>query len=304
MAPMLHVVTGAFSYTGKYIARRLLAAGHRVKTLTGHPGRDDPFGGRIAAMPYDFDRPDALAGSLEGVDTLYNTYWVRFARGDVTHERAVENTRTLFRAAGDAGVRRIVHISITSASSSSPLPYFHGKGVVEEALMSSRVSHAVLRPTIIFGREDILINNIAWALRRFPIFPMFGPGDYPVQPIYVEDLADIAVDAGARSEDMAVDAVGPDTLTFEGLVRLIAETIGRRARVLHLPPGLALWLSRIVGLAVGDVALTQDEVDGLMAGLLVSDKPPLGTTRLADWLAGNAALLGTRYASEVERHYR
>ena len=298
------VVTGAYSYTGKYIARRLLESGHRVKTLTGHPNRPDPFGGQVDAAPFNFDRPVELARSLEGADVLYNTYWVRFPKGELTHAKAVDNIKALIRAAEDAGVRRIVHVSITNATLDSPLTYFSGKAQVEEAIKNSSLSYAIIRPTVIFGPEDILVNNIAWFLRRFPVFTMIGSGDYLLQPVYVEDMAELVANAGQQSDNVALDAVGPDTFTFEEMVRLIGEKIGKKTRVVHMPPNLAFFLSKLVGLVVRDVTLTRDEVAGLMANLLISNDEPTGQTRLSDWLERNAAKLGTGYVSELERHYR
>jgi NADH dehydrogenase len=300
----LNVVTGALSYTGKYITRRLLSMGERVSTLTGHPNRQNPFGEQVSVSPFTFDDPAELTKSLRGATTLFNTYWVRFPRGQVTFDKAVENTRTLIRAAEEAGVRRIVHLSITNASEDSPLPYFRGKGLLENAVMRSRLSYALIRPTVIFGAEDVLINNIAWLLRRFPVFAVPGSGDYRVQPVFVEDVAEIAVNAAHQDEDVIVDAVGPDTYTFDELVRLIADKIRSKARIVHASPALALFFSRMAGYLVSDVMLTRDEVEGLMANLLVSDSPPTGQTRLGDWLNENAESVGARYASELGRHYR
>ena len=300
----MDVVTGAFGYTGRYITARLLACGKRVRTLTGHPARPNPFGGAVEVAPLDFGNPGQLTRSLRGAETLYNTYWIRFPHGAATYEKAVENSRMLFRAAREAGVRRLVHISITQASQDSPFAYFRGKGLVEEALRESGLSHAILRPTVVFGPEGILINNIAWLLRRFPVFAVPGRGDYRLQPVFVEDVAELAVAAGDSRDNLILDAVGPETFTFDELVRLVARAVGSRARLVHLPPGLALWLSRLVGLFVGDVVLTREEVDGLMANLLVSDAPPTGRTRLSNWLARNADQVGGRYASELDRHYR
>ena len=304
--PITHVVTGASGYTGRYIARRLVDGGARVRSLTGHVDRPSPLGDAVAAFPYRFDDLDEMSRSLEGADTLFNTYWIRFSRGDLTHEVAVRNSMALFDAAAKAGVRRIVHVSITNASVESPLPYFRGKALVERALKESGVSHAILRPTIIFGREDILLNNIAWALRRFPVHPIPGRGDYPVQPIYVEDLARLAVEAGAGGEDVEIDAVGPDVMTYKEMVGLVASKVGSAAKLVGVPAWLALALARIAGQVVGDVVLTREEVDGLTAGLLVSKSgaPPMGTTRLTDWLDDNADGLGAQYANELARHYR
>jgi NADH dehydrogenase len=125
-----------------------------------------------------------------------------------------------------------------------------------------------------------------------------------VQPVFVEDVAEIAVNAAHRNEDAIVDAVGPDTYTFDELVRLIADKIRSKARIVHLSPSLALLLSRMAGYLVNDVMLTHDEVEGLMANLLVSDGPPTGQTRLGDWLDENADSVGAKYACELSRHYR
>ena len=301
--PDTAVVTGAFSYTGRYVSQRLLDDGVRVKTLTGHPNRRDPFGGRVEAAPLDFSDPDGLYRSMQGAGVLYNTYWVRFERGRTTFDRAVENSSVLFEAAAKVGINRIVHISVSNASSGSRLPYFKGKGQVEESLKGLGVPYAIIRPTLTFGRGDLLLNNMAWALRRFPFFPICGNGNYPVQPIYAGDLADQAVSAASQTGNSVTDAAGPETLSFEALLRLIASSMGVPCRLVHTPPSLGLTLTRLVGLTMRDVVLTRDEVDGLMAGLLTSDAAPTGTTSLSSWLEDNASDLGRRYASELSRHF-
>ncbi len=299
-----HVVTGAFSYTGKYIARRLLAFGKAVRTLTGHPRNANGFAGPIDVRPLDFTRPAELAASLRGAATLYNTYWVRFDRGRVTYAQAVENTRILLRAAAEAGVRRVVHVSVTKPSADSPLPYFRGKAQVEEAVALSGLSYAILRPTLVFGKEDILVNNIAWLLRRFPAFAIPGKGDYRVQPVYVDDVADQAVRAARSQENYLADLAGPEVYTFREFVELIAETIGSRARLVSVSPRLAHLLTKPVGWCMRDVLLTREEVEGLMSNLLISSTPPNCLTRCSEWLRRNAELLGARYASELDRHFR
>jgi uncharacterized protein YbjT (DUF2867 family) len=301
MAANDYVVTGAFGYSGKYVTRRLLAAGHRVRTLTNSPRRPNPFGDAVPAHPYDFDRPDELERSLRGAQVLVNTYWVRFDHRDFTHAQAVSNTRRLFEAARGAGIRRIVHVSITNPSLDSPLPYFRGKAELESALRESGLSWAILRPTVLFGQEDILVNNIAWTLRRFPVFGVFGDGSYRLQPIYVDDLAALAVEAAASSENVVQDAIGPETFTYRELVSVVGNAIGRRRPVVGLPPGLALAFARLVGLFVDDVVVTPEEIAGLMQNLLVTASPAAGRTALSAWVREHAESLGRRYSSELAR---
>ena len=297
------VVTGASGYTGRYITRLLLSRGRRVKTLTGHPTRTNPFGDQIESAPFNFDRPDELARSLEGAGTVFNTYWIRFPYGGQTFDSAVENTRVMLAAATRAGVRKFVHISVTN-STTSPLPYFRGKAMVEAALKESALSYAIIRPALTFGVEDILLNNIAWLLRRFPFFAIPGRGDYRVQPIFAADLAEIAVHAARDDRRITLDAVGPEIFTFDELVRMLASAVHRKARIVHVDPRIALAMTQIVSRLVRDVMLTRDEIRGLMTNLLVTDSPPNASTRFSQWLATNADKIGIAYASELARHFR
>jgi NADH dehydrogenase len=297
----IHAVTGAFGYSGKYIAQRLLAEGRSVITLTNSTDRANTFGGRMPAYPFHFDQPDELARSLQEVEVLYNTYWVRFNHPLFRHADAVRNTLTLFDAARRAGVGRIVHVSITNPSEDSPLEYFSSKARLERALVESGLSYAILRPTVLFGKEDILINNIAWVLRHLPVFGVFGDGRYRLQPVYVDDLAALAVQWGRVQENAIVNAIGPETFTYRGLVETIGRLIGARRWVISVPPAVGYWVGRAIGALMGDVTITREEIAGLMANLLYVETPPTGTTRLTDWVKAHADALGRRYTSELAR---
>ena len=298
------VVTGAFSYTGRYVARRLIDQGVGVRTLSRHPDSRNAFDGQVQAAPLDFSDPEGLRRWMQGAGVFYNTYWIRFPQGQTTFDHAVENSRTLFRAAERAGVERIVHLSVSNASLESRLPYIRAKAQVEEILEGLAVPYAVIRPTLIFGAGDLLLNNMAWALRRFPLYPVFAEGDYLVQPVYAADVATQAVEAGSQHGSSTADAAGPETFSYEALIRLIASAVGVRARLVHVAPSVGLALTRLVGVMVRDVVLTRDEVDELMAGQFTSGAAPTGTTRLSDWLQDNSEDLGRTYESELRRNFR
>ena len=300
---VLHAVTGAFGYSGKYIARRLLAAGCRTITLTNSTDRANEFSDRLTAYPFNFDQPDKLVESLRGVAVLYNTYWVRFNHPTFTHADAVQNTLILFEAAQRAGVRRVVHVSITNPSEDSRLEYFRGKARLERALRESGLAYAILRPTVLFGKEDILINNIAWAIRHLPVMGVFGDGQYRVQPIHVDDLAALAVAQGQQADlpDAIINAIGPETYTYRDMVAEIAKHIGVQRPIVSVSPALGYLTGRILGALVDDVMITRDEIEGLMSDLLCVDAPPAGTTRLSEWLGHHAYTLGRRYTSELAR---
>jgi NADH dehydrogenase len=302
----LQIVTGAFSYTGRYIADRLLADGERVRTLSRRrPPAGHPLAGRVDVASLRLDDHELLVDSLRGASTLFNTYWIRFRRGDATFQQAIENSDRLFRAAVAAGVERIVHISVSNPSDDSPYAYFRGKAAVEQRLRALDVSSAVIRPTLVFGgREEILINNMSWCLRHLPLYLIPGDGRYRVQPVSVLDVAELAVAAGRSREVTTIDAAGPDVLSYRQLLELLRREIGGGARLVEVPAAIVPPLSRVVGLPLRDTLVTAEELGALMDELLVSRQPATAATRFESWLPQQGAWLGRRYANELARNWR
>jgi uncharacterized protein YbjT (DUF2867 family) len=298
------VITGAFSYTGAAIARSLLARGLTVRTLTNRTVPVSDPGAPIDAFPLQFDDPAALVSAMSGANIFVNTYWVRYPYVGVGFDRAVENIGVLLRAARDAGVRRIVHVSVSNPTLDSPLGYYAGKARAEALVRSLGLAYAIVRPTLVVGPHDILVNNIAWFLRHFPLFGMPGSGSYRLQPVMLEETGEIIADAALSGEDMTIDAAGPEIVTFEELVRAIGVAIGHRARIVHLPPALSLALLRGVGFMVGEVILSREELDGLVTELLVSHEPPRGKQSVLTWLSQHGSEVGVNYSSEFARHVR
>ena len=302
---MLYTVTGAAGYTGNHIAKILLDSGHQVQSLTGHPGRPNPFGRQIPMHPFNFNQPELLARNLTGTDTLFNTYWVRAPEFGQSHHQCVQDSQTLFEAAQQAGVRRIVHVSITGANTRSDLSYFQGKGRVEQALRElNHVSHTILRPTILYSLDDILLNNMAWTMRKFPVVLMPGNGQYTIQPTHVVDLARLAVSHSQEDDNVTIDAVGPEVFTYRELLETLCDATNSRCRLIPAPHRMVYLSGKILGKIVSDTTLvTREEIEGLTRSLLVSDStdPAPCPTILSEWLLENAALLGRHYASEQAR---
>ena len=299
----LDVVTGAFSYSGAAITRELLGRSHRVRTLTGHPDRA-PDGTDIEVRPLDFSDERKLSQSLAGAHTLYNTYWVRFSHGAINHDVAVANSKILFAAATRAGVQRIVHVSITHPDPASPDSYFRGKAQVERALAGSGVPYAIARPAVLFGGNGVLVNNIAWLLRRLPVFAIGGRGDYRLRPIHVDDLGRLCADLGTRPGNVVVDAVGPQSLTFRQLVEEIRDAVGRRCVIVPVPGALIPVLAAGLNVALRDTLLTADEYASMAAGRADSAAPATGQVKFTDWVHEHGDELGRSYANELDRHFR
>ena len=307
MSERVHVVTGAFGYSGRWISRELLSRGKKVRTLTNALGRDDPFQGMVEVMPIDFSNHDLLVSSLRGADVLYNTYWVRYKnlKDGYAHEIAVENTHKLILAAEEAGVNRIVHFSVAHPHKAPDWSYFRGKVEVEKLLIESSLSYAILRPTVFFGGErDVLINNMAWLIRKFPVFGIFGMGNYPIQPIHIEDVAKVAVEQGESNEDIVLDVAGPEIFTYREYVTLIAKSLGVRRLIIPVPPIVGWAVGKVVGAVLRDRVITRAEIKGLMRGLMATDAKPLGKIKFSEWVATNGEGLGAKYHNDLkERKY-
>ena len=304
----MHVVTGAFGYTGRWIAHHLLEKGVQVRTLTNAVGRDDPFDGRVEVHPLDFDDHAALIESLRGAEVLYNTYWVRYnhRRRNFEHGIAVENSKRLFKAAVEAGVERIIHFSVAHPHKAPDWTYFCGKVAVEKHLNDSEYCFAILRPTVLFGgHRNVLINNIAWMLRKFPIFGVFGMGNYPIQPVHVKDVARVAVEQGESRENVTIDVTGPETFRYKEYIGVMAKSMSLRRIILPMPPFVSWLFGKFLGLLLQDLVITRAEIKGLRRGLMASDEDPLGQLKFSEWIAEHGKDFGKRYQNDLkERKYR
>ena len=299
----LHVVTGAFGYTGRWIAHHLVEQGAEVRTLTNSVGRDNPFDGKVEVHRYDFDNHEKLVDSLRGTAVLYKTYWVRdtVSGQGFGHALAVKNSKKLFLAAKEARVGKIVHLSVANPTKAPDWAYFRGKVIVENFLKKTGLSYSIVRPTVLYGhRQDVLVNNIAWMLRRFPLFGMFGDGKYPVQPIYADDVANICINQGQLSENTVVDAAGPETFEYREFLQILSEAMGRRTVLIPIPDLLTLMVGQLMGLFLQDIVITEAEIRGLRQGLTASSEEPLGTTSFREWAEENGANLGRKYRNDIK----
>lgn len=295
------VVTGPFSYLGAAVARELGRRGWTVHGLTNR--RRPPGAEAITVAPLTFESVH-LERELRGADALVSTYWVRLPFGGQGFEAAVANSRTLFAAAARARVGRLVSVSVSNADASSRLGYYRGKAQVDEAVRASGLPHAIVRPTLVVGPHDVLTNNIAWFLRRFPVFPVPDGGRYRVQPITLDDTGRVIADAVEARADLDVDAAGPEIMTFREYVRVLARSCGVRRWIVGAPGWLSLLALRLLQPFLRDLVLTREELEGLAQEKLLSHQSPRGAESVAGWLRANGATLGRRYANDLDRHFR
>ena len=295
------VVTGALGYSGKVIAEKLLERNYQVKTITNSLNKPNPFGDKIEMDSFNFEKPEKLTAALTGYDVLINTYWVRFNHNNFNHSTAVANTKILFECAKKAGIKKIVHVSITNPSVNSELEYFKGKGDLETYLKALGVNYSIIRPAVLFGKQDILINNIAWVIRHLPIFGVYGKGDYKIQPIHVDDFADLIINECFNTTNTIVNAIGPETFTYKELVKTIMDIINVKKRIINTAPYLGYLAGKWVSFLKNDVTITREEIKGLMDNLLYVETAPTGKIKLTDWAKQNKQTLGTTYASELAR---
>ena len=301
-------VSGAWSYSGRDVAARLLRAGYTVVSLTNRPVPDpDPHAGAVARIPYDF-APGALERSLDGVEVLACAYWTRHDRAPVGHQGpwtshalAVERSARIIDAAVRAGVSRLVWTSIANPGLDPDLSYYAGKAAVERLVEGSGLPHAILRPACFFGPGGILIENVAWAARHLPCVPIPAGPRYRIRPIHIDDYARAVVDAVGATGTFVRDATGPDRIEFGELVDYLASLTGGRARVVRLPIPACAVLYRLASGVMRETILTTDELKGLARNRLDSVEEPVGRIGLRAWLQDNVSMIGSRFLREPRR---
>lgn len=308
---MNNLITGAFSFSGRYIAEELLKLGEHVETLTGHPNPKNPHYDQIIVKPYNFDDFDALIESFRGIDTFYNSYWIRFPYKGMNWKKAIENCNKLFKACKIAGVKKIVHISVTNCTVDSPYSYFRGKALVEELLKKCGVPYTILRVAWFYEDGDILVNDVAWLLRHLPVFGLFEYGTYKLQPISAKSLAKLAVESRYQGEktinqNKIINAIGPETYTWKEFVLAINKTMGSKTLIVPFPgfTGIVpIIASTILGMALHDRLLTLEEIKSLEDNLCLTTDQPVGKRSFKKWLRRNSKLIGLEWHNEVKRHY-
>lgn len=165
------------------------------------------------------------------------------------------------------------------------------------------MEYSIVRPTLVIGPADVLTSNIAWFLRRFPIFPMPAGGSYRLQPVTLADTGRIIADALTTAGNLEMDAAGPEIYTFREFVSLLAHICGLRRWIVSAPRWLALTAVRGVGLGLRDVVLTREELLGLQQELLLSHGPPRGMESVSAWLKSHGDQLGKQYVNDLHRHF-
>jgi len=308
-------ITGANSYTGRYISKILLAStdtNFKIRNLTNSPNRKHDLGEKaFETMPLAYHDTSQMAKILEGTDVLFNTYWVRYNdyKG-ITREQSIQNSKNIVDAAKMAGVKKIVYSSHTQTSLDSPLQYIRGKAEVEQYIRESGLEYGFVKPCCIFGDtpdESIVINNISYFMRTFPVFPVSGDASsYHLQPVHVRDLAELMVDCATDPAKTSheVDAVG-HKFTVNELLTTIKDTLGlRRLIVNHVPIDVCYYGTKPIDLIFNDKFIERDDLLLMSSGITCSLEPPTGKRKLTDFLEKYKDTIGRRYISSNARYYK
>lgn len=299
-----YVVAGGTGFTGTYVVRNLLSNGeNKISVLSSHPRRSHEFAQGIEVNPYNFGQYDEMVKNFRDADCFINTYWVRLNFRNSSFREAVRNSQKLVDACKESGVKRIVHISVANPSHDYAYEYYRGKMEVEDYIRKSGISYAILRPTLLFGDEEILVNNITWLIRKYGFFFIFGDGKYKVTPVFVNDVAREVVRQSQLEENVTEDVVGPESYAFEEIVKLIARETGNKLRIYHLSTFFMSPVCGLLSLLRHDTVVTPEELRVVIDNKLYSGSEPLGMTKFSTWVKENSEKFGKEYHSEVERHF-
>ncbi|HXR24984.1 MAG TPA: NAD(P)H-binding protein [Candidatus Binataceae bacterium] len=244
-------IAGGSGFIGRAIVRRLAAIpGLTVRVLTRDPVKARvrlAAEGKVDFVSADVNDPARLATVIAGADTIINA--VQFdgypiekpSRGLTFNRVDYGGTVSLIAATKAAGVPNFIYISGAAADERSPNPAFRAKGRAERALRDAGLAFTILRPSLVYGPEDRVVNGLAKAIRMMPVMVVPGSGQQKLRPLLVDDLAAcVALAIGGRGRNGIYEVGGPDPMTFDELVRLVMEITGHKRPIIHVPENLLL----------------------------------------------------------------
>jgi NADH dehydrogenase len=268
-------VTGASGFVGRHIIDQLVERGHRPRALLRDAARR-PFANPHAVDVVQGSLGDraALERLTRGTDAVIHLVGIIVERGAATFDAVhVEGTRAVVSAARAAGVRRFVHMSALGARDTADATAYHrtkarGEAVVRDA----GVPHVIMRPSFISGRGNVPIATLARVHRFAPVVPVFGDGSYPLQPVWIGDVAlAFALAAEGQSSDGAFELGGPSAMPYAEFVRAIGRASGHPRRLVHVPLGLMRLAARAFDLLGPFAPLTSDQLQMLVEGNATPD---------------------------------
>ena len=276
MQGSLVTVFGGGGFVGRYVAQALLARGARVRIAqrnisTANTVKTLGNLGQVQLIAADVRKPASVARAVADVDYVVNLV------GSFSDMNAVQNigAGNIARASADAGVDALVHISAIGADANSEADYGRSKAAGEAAVRSAFPTATILRPSIVFGREDAFVNRFAGLIRRLPVVPVIG-AETRFQPVFVGDVAKAIVAALERPGGETLDLGGPDILTMLELNRWIANAIGHDRTFLPVPDFAAELMAKTTGWLPG-APITVDQFK-----MLGTDNVVTGTNGLAE----------------------
>jgi len=262
----LVTIFGGSGFLGRHTVRALARAGWRIRVATRNPGRGfflRPLGtvGQIDFVKCDVADADAVAAAVMGSNAVINLTGILFQKGQTFEDVQAEGAANIARAAADAGVTALVHVSAIGADAQSESEYAVTKAQGEQAMREAFPNAVVLRPSIIFGPEDGFFNKFAAMARYLPVLPLVGGGHTRFQPVFVGDVAQAIVKALASEEarGRTFELGGPSIYSFKELLQLILRETGRKRLLVPLPFGIASVKAAFLQIMPNPI-LTMDQV--------------------------------------------
>jgi NADH dehydrogenase len=288
------LVTGASGFIGQSLVRRLLSRGHTVRALV----RRDPAAVTATGPEYvrgDMTDHEALDRACVGMDTIVHLACATgVADPAVARAVNVEGTRALLDAAKKRGVRRFVFVSTISATRERMGPYGQTKLEGERMVEASGLDWVILRPSLVYGSSSIgLFATLAAYLRSLPVVPVIGDGEIELDPIHVEDVNAVIEQCLTRSDVVGktYDLLGPDRVTFNDFLALVARSLGVTKPVFHIPGFVALPMAQILGMISKKPPVSVDNVLGMISPARV-DREPMRRDFKIDWIPLEKGLKG------------
>ena len=261
------MVTGSSGFLGRNVVKALRTRGESVRCLVRSPSRARVVTDYGVELAYgDVLDPASLKDAMRGVDAVVHLVAIIRERGRNTFDRVNrQGTETVVQVARDEGVRHLVHVSAIGVQENQAYPYLYSKWLGEQEVIRGGVAYTIIRPSILFGPGDEFINTLAGVVKSFPVAPVAGDGRVRFQPISVEEVGGIVslVAGNHRFGGRIIEVGGPDHLTYNEILDIIARTLGVRRIKVHLPVPLMKTMTRVMEAVLPNPPATTSQLEML-----------------------------------------
>ncbi len=262
-------VTGGTGFVGRNLVNRLLSDNHEITILANRQSAKELFGKKVRAVSGSVHNFSDLIPAFQESQVVYHLVGIIAETRKNTFEKTVaEGTKNIVAACREAGVKKIIYLSSLGTSANAQSAYHKTKYLAEQSVINSGLEWVIFRSSIIYGKGDGFLTIMSKIIRMLPFVPIFGDGEYKLQPIHINDLTEVMAAAAmdSRAVGQIIDLGGPEQLEYVQVINYLKQALGKKRLNFHIPFGVIKPMAVLMELFLKPAPLTRDQLTMLRMG--------------------------------------